>query len=228
MSVSCFLPCRKGSERVPRKNIKKFSGYEFGLIQVKLHQLDHCEKIHEVVLSTNDQEILDYARSLKSKKLVLHERDDALSSSVTSTDELVALAAQVTSQEHIVWTHVTSPFYTSSSYEHAIAEYFKALDSGFDSLMSVKKVHGFLWDEQGPLNYDRTLEKWPRTQTIKPVYEVDSAVFISGRKNYSTYADRIGVKPFLHVSSGNSGFDIDWPDDFKLAEAMLDSRVATV
>lgn len=66
MSVSCFLPCRKGSERVLRKNIKPFGGYEFGLIQIKLAQLLACEALDEVVLSTNDDDIIAYAQTLES------------------------------------------------------------------------------------------------------------------------------------------------------------------
>lgn len=228
MSVSCFLPCRKGSERVPRKNIKKFAGFEFGLIEIKLNQLDQCEQIDEVVLSTNDEEILDFAKAFKSKKLHIHVREDALASSATSTDQLIALAEQITNEEHIIWTHVTSPFYSSRSYAEAIDAYFSARESGYDSLMSVKAVHGFLWKGQQPLNYDRNVEKWPRTQTLAPIYEIDSAIFILDRAGYRTHQDRIGAKPFLHVSNRLQGFDIDWPDDFTLAEAMIDSGVAAV
>lgn len=227
MSVSCFLPCRKGSERVPRKNIKKFSDFDFGLIEVKLNQLKYCELIDEIVLSTNDEEIIDFASAFDCAKLKIHKREDSLSSSATSTDELVALAEGITSKDHILWTHVTSPFYGAESYSKAIRAYFKALEDGYDSLMSVKAIHGFLWDERKPLNYDRNVEKWPRTQTLNTIYEVDSAVFLLSRSGYQQCNDRIGVNPLLHVTSQLEGFDIDWPDDFALAEAMIASGVAT-
>ena len=61
--VTCFLPCRAGSQRVVRKNIKPFAGYEHGLIQIKLRQLLASERIDEVVLTTNDADILYYAES---------------------------------------------------------------------------------------------------------------------------------------------------------------------
>ncbi|QXI39820.1 acylneuraminate cytidylyltransferase family protein [Pseudomonas xantholysinigenes] len=226
MSVSCFLPCRKGSERVLRKNIKPFGGYEFGLIQIKLAQLLACEALDEVVLSTNDDDIIAYAQTLESPKLKIHRREEGLASSSTSTDELVALAHAITSGEHIVWTHVTSPFFTSACYSAAIERYLTSTAQGFDSLMSVKKIQGFLWNEEGPVNYDRAQEKWPRTQTLKPLYEVDSAVFISSRANYRHYNDRIGKTPLLFVSPAQSGFDIDWPEEFALGEMMVKSGVA--
>lgn len=53
--VTCFLPCRQGSQRVPNKNIKPFAGFEFGLIEVKLNQLLKATLVDEVVLSTSQQ-----------------------------------------------------------------------------------------------------------------------------------------------------------------------------
>jgi|SRR5690606_1999316 len=228
MRVSCFLPCRAGSERVPKKNIKPFADFKQGLIEIKLQQLNVCDQVDQIVLSTNDEEIIRYANSLSSKKLKLHIRDEHLSSSATSTDELVKLAHDATDGEHIIWTHVTSPFYSADLYGSAIKRYFSALSEGYDSLMSVKELRSFIWDDNGPLNYDRCIEKWPRTQTLKPLYEVDSGVFINSKKNYESLDDRIGRKPYLLVSPGNSGFDIDWPEDFSLAESMLINGVASV
>ena len=228
MKVSCFLPCRAGSERVPKKNIKPFASFKKGLIEIKLQQLNVCDQVDQVVLSTNDEEIISYANALSLKKLKLHIREEHLSNSATSTDELVKLAHDITDGEHIIWTHVTSPFYNADLYGSAIQKYFSALSEGYDSLMSVKELRSFIWSDNGPLNYDRSIEKWPRTQTLKPLYEIDSGVFINSKKNYESMDDRIGRKPYLLVSPGNSGFDIDWPEDFALAESMLTNGVASV
>src|SRR5690554_2906219 len=93
--VVCFLPCRKGSERVPRKNIKPFADYNFGLIELKLKQLAKAKCIDEIVLSTNDVEIINYAKELALPNLRVHHRNEELSSSLTSTDDLIAHAADL-------------------------------------------------------------------------------------------------------------------------------------
>lgn len=223
MSVTCFLPCRKGSERVPRKNIKPFADYGHGLIEIKLKQLLSAKKIDEVVLSTNDDEILEYAASLKNNKIRLHKRTDLLSSSSTSTDELIAHAVELIPDSHILWTHVTSPFVTSEDYDVIIEKYFSVLEDGYDSLMTTTLIHGFLWDEQGPINYDRTKEKWPRTQTLSALHEINSAAFISSSESYIRLDDRIGVAPFLYALEKVKSFDIDWAEDFELAEIIARS-----
>ena len=228
MKINCFLPCRKGSERVPKKNIKHFANIEFGLIEIKLKQLLACDGIKQIFLSTNDEEILEFASSFSTDKLVVHKRCEELSSSSTSTDDLISHALDLIPKGHILWTHVTSPFVTASDYDNVIEQYSLALKEGYDSLMSTNLIHGFLWNTQGPINYDRNREKWPRTQTIKPIHEINSAVFLNSTENYKMYNDRIGKNPYLYPMNKIQSFDIDWEEDFKIAEAMFLSKVAQI
>ncbi|WOI38075.1 acylneuraminate cytidylyltransferase family protein [Alteromonas sp. CI.11.F.A3] len=219
--VTCFLPCRRGSQRVAKKNIKPFAGFNFGLIEVKLKQLLETPNIDEVVLSTNDAEILAYVERFNTKNLRIHCRADELSSSDTSTDELVAHALDLIPDGHILWTHVTSPFINSEIYSDIIEKYKMVLESGNDSLMTTTKIHGFLWKNGEPLNYCRETEKWPRTQTIDPVDEVNSGAFLASSRIYKELGDRIGNKPYLYNLDRLTSHDIDWPEDFVIAECMV-------
>ncbi|SEG45202.1 cytidylyltransferase domain-containing protein [Billgrantia desiderata] len=225
--VICFLPCRAGSQRVVRKNIKKFAGYEFGLIQIKLRQLLAAELIDEIVLTTNDADILAYAESLQEARLRLHRRVEELSSGDTSTDQLVAHAHQLIPEGHIIWTHVTSPFITNSHYDQLIRVYFDQLHRGYDSLMTTTAIYGFLWQDEKPMNYDRQVEKWPRTQTLKPVHEVNSGTFLASAEVYRQLDDRIGRRPYLYEMDKYTSFDIDWPEDFVIAECLVEKGLVT-
>lgn len=226
--VTCFLPCRAGSERVVRKNVKPFAEYEYGLIQLKLRQLLACELIDEVVLTTNDSDILDYAESLCEPRLHLHRRVEELSSGATSTDQLVAHALTLIPEGHILWTHVTSPFITAQHYDQVIRAYFDQCEKGYDSLMTTTATHGFLWQDEKPMNYDRTIEKWPRTQSLKPVHEVNSGVFLAATKLYRELDDRIGRRPYLYEMDKFTSFDIDWPEDFIIAECLVEKGLVTL
>lgn len=220
--VTCFLPCRAGSQRVVKKNIKPFADREYGLIQIKLRQLLAANEIDEVVLTTNDADILDYAETLNNPRLRLHRRVEELSSSATSTDQLVAHALELIPEGHILWTHVTSPFITAKRYDEVIQTYFAQLKNGYDSLMTTTAIHGFLWQDEQPMNYDRTIEKWPRTQTLKPVHEVNSGAFVASASLYREIDDRIGRHPYLYAMDKLSSFDIDWPEDFVMAECLME------
>lgn len=225
--ITCFLPCRAGSQRIPKKNIKPFAGREYGLVQIKLHQLLEAEKIDEIVLTTNDIEIQTYAESLREPRLRLHHRVAELSSSATSTDQLVAHALELIPEGHILWTHVTSPFVTAMHYDKIIQTYFEQQSHGYDSLMTTTAIHGFLWQGGQPMNYDRIIEKWPRTQTLKTVDEVNSGVFLAPADLYRQLDDRIGRRPYHYQMDKFTSFDIDWPEDFVIAECLLEKGLVS-
>ncbi|WP_283709986.1 cytidylyltransferase domain-containing protein [Pseudoalteromonas prydzensis] len=218
--ITAFLPCRKGSQRIPDKNIKPFAGIEGGLLKIKLDQLLQCENIDRIVLSSNDERILEYSESLNETKIVIDHRPDHLGSSSTTTDSLINYVPTLINDGHVLWTHVTSPFMNSQDYDALIDSYFKGLNEGYDSLMTVLKLQGFIWNKQGPISYKRDGLKWPMTQNIEPLYEVDSGAFISSVHNYKAYHDRIGNNPYLFEQEKIKSIDIDWPDDFTFAEEL--------
>ncbi len=219
--VTAFLPCREGSERVPRKNLRPFGPFAHGLVEIKLAQLLACSEIDHVVLSTNDEEILDFAHGLDAPRLTLHRRAEHLATNATSTDALVGHARELIATGHILWTHVTSPFVSASIYGQIIAAYRRALAEGYDSLMTTTLLQSFLWTEAGPLSHDRSIEKWPRTQTLAPVHEVNSAIFLAPAEVYARHDDRIGARPLLYPLDRLRALDIDWEEDFVIAEQLL-------
>jgi CMP-N-acetylneuraminic acid synthetase len=210
---------RKGSQRVKNKNIRNFAGIEGGLTYIKISQLLKVEKIDTIIVSTNDEEVKNIALSFNNDKIIVDNRPENLASSDTSTDELINYVPTIIKDAIVLWTHATSPFVDEKIYNDMIEKYFENLDK-FDSLMSVSKIQTFLWNEKGPINYDRSIEKWPRTQTIKPVYEVNSAVFIVDINIYKTLNDRIGNKPYLYELDKIKSFDIDWEEDFEIAQIL--------
>ena len=116
-----------------------------------------------------------------------------------------------------MWTHVTSPFIGSDVYDRIIETYFENINHN-DSLMTVTKLQKFIWNDTSPINYNYNLEKWPRTQTLDPLWEVNSGAFITTKKIYRERMDRIGARPYLFQLNQALAFDIDWLPDFKMAE----------
>lgn len=221
MKISVFLPCRAGSERVPHKNTRTFAGIEGGLLKIKLQQLITCNTIDSIVLSTNDDEVIQLAETLSNDKIKIDRRPEHLATSATSTDDLVKYVPTIINEGAVLWTHVTSPFIDGKIYEEAINAYKNVLSKGeHDSLMSVTALRTFIWSKEGAVNYDRNKEKWPRTQTIEPLYEINSGIFLADISIYKNLQDRIGKKPFLFENNDIDSFDIDWEEDFFIAEAI--------
>lgn len=220
--ITAFLPCRTGSERVRNKNLRRFGPHRGGLLERKLLQLDASERIDRILLSTNDAMVIETALALAiDKPLIIHRREDSLASAATSTDALIIHALELVATGAMLWTHVTAPFVDGKCYDSAIQSWLTERSNGCDSLMSVTPIRSFLWSASGPLNYDRAIERWPRTQTLEPIYSVNSAIFLCPVEVMRARSDRIGVSPFLYELDAVQGMDIDWEEDFLLAEAAL-------
>ena len=223
MSIAVFLPTRKGSQRVPNKNTRPFAGHENGLLEIKLNQLLELE-VKEVILSTNDEESIKIAEkfSASNPRLKIRLRPNYLASSTTNLADLIAYVPSLTSCEHILWTHVTSPFVDADIYSDSIRAYKKALVNDYDSFISVAPFQNFLWSKEENDIINRIGEKrWPQTQDLKKLYEINSAIFISPRLVYEEDKDRVGKRPFLYEMNKIQSLDIDWEEDFTIAEAVF-------
>lgn len=220
--IVAFLPCRRGSERVKEKNTRTFAGIEGGLTRIKMEQLLNCSEINAIVVSTDDSKVAGICQDLakdSSKPVSILERPAHLASSDTSTDDLIRYIPEIIPSGIVLWTHTTSPFVDSSVYAEAIHLYREKAGLGFyDSLMTVTKIQKFIWNQEGAINYDRAQEKWPRTQTLPVLYEVNSAIFLAPIAVYTQQFDRIGQKVCLFELTPAQAMDIDWEEDFKLAE----------
>lgn len=226
--ISVFLPTRKGSERVINKNTRDFGGIEGGLLKLKLTQLLSSHVIYEIILSTDDPSSIKVAESFQSKRIKIIERPEDLALSSTSLVDLVRYVPTICNSEHILWTHVTSPFVLADDYDAICVKYLEQIKDENDSLMTVKAIRNFIWDkDQNDLINRINNEKWPRTQDLKVYYEIDSAVFLSSRANYLKYDDRIGKYPYLYEMDGMKSFDVDWEEDFRLAEILYKELYAS-
>ncbi len=226
MKVNVYLPCRKKSSRVKNKNIRKFANINFGLLEIKINQLVNAKQVNKIYLSTNDKKIINYCKKLNEKKIKIHERKDhSLSLNKTTNNQLLNNAIDIMPDEHILWTHVTSPFTDSKTYDKAILKYKKLIKSKkADSLMSVTKMYGFFWLNNKPINYTSPKLLWPRTQDTQPLDHINSAIFISSKKNYIKFNNRIGKKVYLFELKKFEGLDIDEKEDFYFAEYIFKNK----
>lgn len=233
--ISFFLPVREGSKRVLSKSTRSFAGVTDGLLGIKLRQLLRSKRIHEVVLSTNDETAISIASGMNTAgsqvRLRVIRRPNHLCLDTTNLVDLIDYVPTIISSPHILWGHVTTPFADELIYDRAIDTYLGARAEGHDSLVSVLRFQNFLIDPDSNtlLNTTKThntnkATHWPRTQDLQELYEVNHAVFLTSREVYTERHDRIGVAPNYFAMDKLQSFDIDWPEDFQIAEAIYKSR----
>ncbi len=220
--IAFFLPTRKGSERVKNKNTKNFAGIEGGLIENKIRQLVGTKFIDEIILSSNDEICMSivekYAKIDDRVKII--PRPEELCLSTTNLQDLICYVPTITQADHILWGHVTTPLAGSEEYDAGIKLYLEKLSEGYDSLVGVTELKNFLLNKEGQLINNTTNIPWPRTQDLAPLYEINHTMFLAKREVYVEQKNRIGKKPLLYVMDKTHSYDIDWPEDFEIAEIM--------
>ena len=223
---SIFFPLRAGSSRVPRKNTRNFHPDGRSLFEYKMDQLSLIsDKFHEIIVSTNDHEIIEqFSKKTYSQNVKLLLRPAELCQSNTKVQDLINYAVETTSGDVIFWIHATAPFVDQDDYIEALRLYeTSSIKNSNDSLMSVNVIQNFIWsgNDKSFINVDRTINPWPNTQDIKPLYEINHAFYINSRQNYLKLKDRIGLRPALYLCSGVKSIDIDWQDDFIIAQELI-------
>lgn len=219
--IAFFLPTRKGSERVKNKNTRPFAGNEGGLVENKIRQLLATKRIDEILFSSNDETCMEVAAKYQSdSRLKIIPRPEELCLSSTNLQDLICYVPTITDADHILWGHVTTPLAGADIYDAAVDLYFSKLKEGYDSLVSVKELKNFLLNKDGALVNNTTDIPWPRTQDLEPLYEINHAIFLAKREIYVEQKNRLGKKPLLHIMDEIHSKDIDWEDDFVIAEML--------
>lgn len=219
-----FLPTRKGSQRVINKNTRPFSNISGGILELKLSQLIASKRIDKIIISTNDEETIAIATHFAEldARVEIIERPEELCLDTTSLTDLIKYVPTITNADHILWGHTTTPFVDGADYDAAIEVYFEKLKEGFDSLISVTSFKNFLLDAESKIFNNNTALEWPRTQDLPQLYELNHAVFLTSKDIYLDRGNRVGNRPFLYEMGKLKSVDIDWEEDFKIAEALYD------
>jgi CMP-N-acetylneuraminic acid synthetase len=228
-SVIAVVPARAGSERVKQKNTRPFAGFSGGLLELKLLQLSRVPELAEIIVSTNDPIVFDYAAHFRQEvdqRVTVIERPDELGRPSTPMSSFIRYAANLRKTGTMMMTHVTHPFVTSSVFSNLISVWREAETSGYDSLVTVTKLQKFIWSDNGPYNYDNTVEKWPRSQDIRPLFEINHVAYLIPFDRMRDVDDRIGTKPYLYDTPERIAMDIDWDEQFSLLEDIALARKA--
>lgn len=217
-----FVPCRAGSERIARKNTRPFAGYKHGLLELKLRQLARVDSLEEILVSSNDPDVLEiaarFARDL-DERITAAERPDEWGSSNTSMSRFISeYIAHLRDEGVIMWTHVTSPLIRAEDYRQIIDAYRLAVEEAHDCLVTVTRLQKFIWNRNGPLNYDPEIERWPRSQDLEPLFEINHGAYVIPFGKMREVQDRIGKNPLFHELPESIAMDIDWPDQFSELE----------
>lgn len=218
--VIALMPMKANSERVTGKNFRDFGGKP--LFRWMLDTLQSVSSIDAVIINTDARKILAENGLIEGKGVVIRDRKKEICGDFVSMNEIINDDIQNIDADIYLMTHTTNPFLSKKSIEVAISQFKTALKYGrADSLFSVNKVQErFYDDDANALNHDPN--NLIRTQDLKPWYQENSNLYLFTKESFMCTNARIGKKPMLLETELYESTDIDTPDDWDLAEVMIE------
>lgn len=207
-----FVPARGGSTRVPRKNLKEIGGIPMFLRAC--YNLNQILPKNHIIVDSDDEEILRIAREHRFGTM---ERPAALATNAADGNAFFEWETSNYPNADIYIQHLPPmPFCSKNTLQKGLDAIIK---EGFDSIVVVGKEHFYLWDEESrkPM-YD--LEHIPNSYTLKKTVFETMGLYMITKEAHQTKKLRIGENYKMIEISKIEQIDINYPDDFDLAEAV--------
>lgn len=231
MRILAIIPARGGSKGVPGKNIKLLNGKP--LLAYTSEIALQSKYLTEVVVSTEDEQIIEVAKSLGIK--VPFIRPVVLSQDNTSTIDVIIHALQWYENQNIFFDavcllQVTSPFRTVDFLDKAINKF---IEQDTDSLVSVLKVPHeynphwtFEVNDEGNLKIATgETEIISRRQELPMAYHRDGSIYITKTKVLLEEHSLYGKSTAFIESDPEFYVNIDSLKDWEKAEEMIQNKL---
>ena len=220
MKIIAIITARGGSKRIPRKNIKDFCGRP--IIAYSIEAAKESKIFDEVMVSTDDNEIVDIARQYGAS--VPFMRSAKNSDDYSGTCDVLLEVVNEYKQKGIKYDttcciYPTAPFVTA---EKLIEANDKFVQEGANALISVVR---FSYPPQRCfVNRDERLEyKWPeyeksRSQDLEPLYHDAGQFYFIKTEVLLSQKTLVPTKTVPFEVDELEVQDIDHFTDWKLAE----------
>ena len=212
MKVVAFAPSRLNSQRVPRKNIKML-GRTY-LVNYALRAMNVVNSVDDVVMFAAEPSICDYIDDgIKYRYL---KRPEFLDTKEAKVQDLMREFLKLDNSEIIVMFHITSPFLRPKTIDECIG---KVRSGEYESAFTALRINKRCWFKGRPLNYNI---KYSNKQTIEPVI-VEHSLYVFKRNVFEATSQRISSNSYIKIVDSLEGHDIDTPEDFKIAELIVNT-----
>lgn len=221
----CLIPARGGSRGVPRKNLIDVGGKPLIAWTIE-HALALAGSTTglDVVVSTDDAEIADVARSAGAEVPFL--RPDELARDTTATEPVVLHAIDEMERlgrgpDAVMLLQATSPVRLPGTLARALTQFH---EEGAESMVGVVPHPPFLWRLAQPPVAEYDVAHRMRRQDMSPTdlrYRETGSLYLTRTSVYREQGNRLGGRIALFLMDEVEGIDVDTELDIAIAEKKL-------
>ena len=218
------IPARGGSKRLPGKNILDLCGKP--IIAWSIEAGLNSSYIDKVVVSSDDDDILDTAKRFKAEII---KRPKHLASDTASSFDVVKHAIDnLESYDYVVLLQPTSPLRNNQHIDKAI-EFLE--EKNADSIISVCEVnHSPLWSNT--LQEDCSMNTFikeevinKRSQDLEKYYRLNGAIYICEISKFLKEREFfLGENVYAFIMNREHSIDIDEKIDLEFARILASNN----
>lgn len=210
MKTVALIPIKLGSVRVPGKNIKPFFDGTPLMFFIQRACLD-AGNIDEVYVYCSDDAVKPYVLP----RVTYLKRPEYLDRDNINANDFIREFMKAVDADIYVNAHTTSPFAKPETIEECVD---KVASGEYDSAFCAEALRTFMWKEGKPINFDP--DHFPRTQDLPTIYGETSIAYVFTKESFLKHNRRLGSKPYIKEVSKIEAIDIDYPEDFEMANAI--------
>ena len=222
--VLALITARGGSKGLPRKNVLLAGGKP--LLAWTVDAAISAECVERVVLSSDDNEIMDAARSAGCD--VPFCRPAHLASDVaTSIDVVLHALDQLPGYEFVVLLQPTSPLRTAADID---AAFELMIERGAPSCVSVCDVDQspyWMYRVAAGNKLERLLSEVDmvtRRQDLPPIYVINGSIYFANIDWLRANKSFLGAETIAYIMPKERSLDIDTAKDFELFRFRIKSK----
>ena len=210
MKTVALIPIKLGSKRVPGKNIKPFYDGKPLMSFIQQACLD-AKNIDEVYVYCSDDAVIPYV--LPGVKFL--KRPEYLDGDNINANDFIREFMKSVDADIYVNAHTTSPFAKKETIEECVE---RVASGEYDSAFCAEPLRVFMWENDLPINFDP--DHFPRTQDLPLIYGETSIAYVFTKESFLKHNRRLGSHPYMKEVSKIEAIDIDYPEDFEIANAI--------
>ena len=210
MKIAAYVPIKLNNVRTPGKNTKQFDDGR-ALCTFMFNTLAHVRGVDEAYCYCSNEQIKKYL----PEGIDFLKRPETLDSSETQCHEIIRSFIETIDADIVVLCHATCPFVKVESIEKCI----EMVKSGkYDSAFTVSQVRDFLWRDGKPMNFEPGYAV--KTQDLPEVFKESIGCYVFTKEMFLKSNRKVGFHPYLCPIDAYEEIDIDYPEDFEMANAI--------
>lgn len=213
-TITAVIPVKGNSTRLPNKNILPFG--DSNLLQHKIEQLKQVDGLHEILVSSDSDEMLAIGEKCGVKAI---KRPEQYANESVPFGMFLEYLCDIIEGEHLLYACATSPLVEPYLYNKAIKTYFEKLEEGYDSLITCAPYQTYLMDEKGPLNFTMGLEH-KNSEQLPMLYHFTNGIDLAPKDKVREWHYNYGPKAYRLLVNKREAADIDDLYDYEIAKAL--------